>query len=105
MKIHSACLMCRTGVLLATLSICTPAVALDSDRDAPVAIDADTTDIDFRTGTRTVSGNVDITQGSMNIRSPAMKVSSVKSRTLTPMDSLTGTSSLLCPRWTHPSGC
>lgn len=45
-----------------------PALALDSDKNAPVAIIADTTSIDFRTGKRILTGNVDVTQGSMNIK-------------------------------------
>ena len=55
--------------LLATsllFSVC--AHALDSDKDAPIAIKADTTSIDFRTGKRILTGNVDVTQGSMNIK-------------------------------------
>ena len=60
--------MFRSLLLLTATLFSLSGQALDSDRNAPVAIDADTTDIDFRTGTRTVSGNVDITQGSMNIK-------------------------------------
>lgn len=60
--------MLRLSLLLTAALFSAAGQALDSDRNAPVAIDADTTDIDFRTGTRTVSGNVDITQGSMNIK-------------------------------------
>ena len=41
--------------------------ALDSDKTAPVAADADTTSIDFRTGKRILTGNVVVTQGSMSI--------------------------------------
>jgi lipopolysaccharide export system protein LptA len=44
------------------------AIALDSDKNAPIAIDADTTSIDFKTGKRILKGNVDITQGTMNIK-------------------------------------
>jgi len=54
------------GLLL--LPVATPAPALDSDSDAPVAIEADVTEIDFRTGMRTLSGNVIVTQGSMYIK-------------------------------------
>lgn len=42
-------------------------MALDSDKNAPIAIQADSTDIDFRTGTRTLIGNVVIDQGTMHI--------------------------------------
>lgn len=44
------------------------ALALDSDKNAPVTINADTTSIDFRTGQRVLTGNVEITQGTLNIR-------------------------------------
>lgn len=44
------------------------AQALDSDKNAPVTINADTTSIDFRTGQRVLTGNVEITQGTLNIR-------------------------------------
>jgi len=44
------------------------AIALESDKNAPVAIDADNTSIDFRTGKRVLTGNVEITQGTMNIK-------------------------------------
>jgi lipopolysaccharide export system protein LptA len=42
--------------------------ALDSDKNAPVTINADTTNIDFRTGKRTLTGNVEITQGTLVIK-------------------------------------
>ena len=42
-------------------------MALDSDKEAPIAIQADSTDIDFRSGTRTLTGNVIIDQGTMHI--------------------------------------
>ena len=44
------------------------AQALDSDKNAPVTINADTTSIDFRTGKRVLTGNVDISQGTLNIK-------------------------------------
>jgi lipopolysaccharide export system protein LptA len=44
------------------------AQALDSDKNAPVTINADTTSIDFRTGKRVLTGNVEITQGTLNIK-------------------------------------
>lgn len=44
------------------------AIALDNDKNAPVTIDADTTSIDFRTGQRVLTGNVEITQGTLNIK-------------------------------------
>lgn len=53
---------------LAGLLFSNHAIALDSDKNAPIAIDADTTSIDFRTGQRVLTGNVDITQGTLNIK-------------------------------------
>lgn len=45
-----------------------PAMSLDSDKNAPVAIDADSTSIDFKTGKRILTGNVIVNQGSLNIK-------------------------------------
>jgi len=53
---------------LAGLFFSSHAIALDSDKNAPVTIDADTTSIDFRTGKRVLTGNVEISQGTLNIR-------------------------------------
>jgi lipopolysaccharide export system protein LptA len=55
--------------LLGLLLILTSGLAypLDSDKNAPVAIKADTTSIDFRTGQRVLTGNVVIDQGSLQI--------------------------------------
>ena len=57
-----------TSLSIAGILFSSPVLALDSDKDAPVTINADTTDINFRTGKRVLSGNVDITQGTLNIR-------------------------------------
>jgi len=57
-----------TSLAIAGILFSSTALALDSDKDAPVTINADTTKIDFRTGKRVLSGNVDITQGTLNIR-------------------------------------
>lgn len=53
---------------LAGLLFSSHAIALDKDKNAPVAIDADTTSIDFRTGQRVLTGNVEVTQGTLNIK-------------------------------------
>ena len=55
-------------LFVASLFFSSQAVALDSDKNAPVTINADTTDIDFRTGKRVLTGNVDISQGTLNIK-------------------------------------
>ena len=57
-----------SGLVIAGLLFSGPVVALDSDKDAPVSINADTTDIDFRTGKRVLTGNVDVSQGTLNIK-------------------------------------
>jgi lipopolysaccharide export system protein LptA len=56
------------GISLCCLAYSSQAIALDSDKNAPVTINAETTNIDFRTGKRTLTGNVDISQGTMNIK-------------------------------------
>ncbi len=53
---------------LAGLLFSSHAIALDKDKNAPVTIDADTTSINFRTGQRVLTGNVEITQGTLNIK-------------------------------------
>ena len=52
--------------LALTLSL--PAWALKSDRDQPADIEADNTEIDFRTGVRTLTGNVLIVQGTLRLK-------------------------------------
>ncbi len=62
----------RTRVILclglAGLLFSSLAIALDSDKNAPIAIDSDNTSIDFRTGKRVLTGNVEITQGTLNVK-------------------------------------
>jgi len=55
-------------LVLTGLWFSSTANALDSDKNAPVTINADTTNIDFRTGKRTLTGNVEITQGTLVIK-------------------------------------
>ena len=50
------------------LSVSTQSLALKSDRDQPANIEADNTEIDFKTGIRTLTGNVLIVQGSLRIK-------------------------------------
>ena len=57
-----------SGLIIPGLLFSSFAIALDSDKNAPVTINADTTDIDFRTGKRVLTGNVDISQGTLNIK-------------------------------------
>ena len=53
---------------LAGLLFSSHTIALDKDKSAPVTIDADTTSIDFRTGQRVLTGKVEVTQGTLNIK-------------------------------------
>lgn len=57
-----------SGFIIASMLFSSLAIALDSDKTAPVTINADTTDIDFRTGKRVLTGNVDVSQGTLNIK-------------------------------------
>ena len=57
-----------SGFIIAGMLFSSLAIALDSDKTAPVTINADTTDIDFRTGKRVLTGNVDVSQGTLNIK-------------------------------------
>ena len=56
------------ALILGGLLFFSNAQALDSDKNAPVTINAETTSIDFRTGERVLTGSVEITQGTLNIR-------------------------------------
>lgn len=67
MSLYSRTLL-NSSLVLAGLLFSSIAVALDKDKTAPVTINADTTNIDFRTGKRILTGNVDITQGTLNIK-------------------------------------
>ncbi|WP_457676709.1 lipopolysaccharide transport periplasmic protein LptA [Thiolapillus sp.] len=56
-------------ILLALLLALSPALmALPSDKDAPVEIEADSADIDGKTNTTTYRGKVRISQGSMELQ-------------------------------------
>ena len=67
MSLYSRTLL-KSSLVIAVLLFSSIAVALDKDKSAPVTINADTTNIDFRTGKRVLTGNVDITQGTLNIK-------------------------------------
>jgi len=63
LRIRAMLCMGLAGLLVSSL-----AVALDSDKNAPIAIDSDSTSIDFRTGKRVLTGNVEVSQGTLNIK-------------------------------------
>jgi len=60
--------ICVRIVVLVVVVLGTPTVfALKGDKNQPAVIDADSTEFDFRTGTRTWIGNVKVRQGTMRI--------------------------------------
>jgi lipopolysaccharide export system protein LptA len=63
LRIRAMLCLALAGIFFSSL-----AVALDSDKNAPIAIDSDNTSIDFRTGKRVLTGNVEVTQGTLNIK-------------------------------------
>jgi len=70
-SLHTAARL-MLGILLCTAF--TTAHALKTDKDQPATIDADNIDMDFKTGKRTYSGNVSITQGSMRLKASKIVV-------------------------------
>ncbi len=54
--------------LIVILSYSTQAIALSSDRDQPAQIQADDTEINFKTGVRTLTNNVLIVQGTLRVK-------------------------------------
>lgn len=54
--------------MTSAVSISTPVLALSSDRDQPAQIEADDTEIDFRTGVRTLTNNVLVVQGTLRVK-------------------------------------
>ncbi len=66
-----------TSALLLTLLctlLSTPALAKTDDRSKPININADTSEYDERAGTQVLSGNVEISQGSMVIKADRIVV-------------------------------
>ena len=59
---------------LACLMTIAPAQALESDRDQPAVIDADSVDIDFGSGKRTYNGNVKLVQGTLRLTADVVEV-------------------------------
>jgi lipopolysaccharide export system protein LptA len=59
---------------LAALGTTVPAVALKSDRDQPIVVDADESELDFQTGLRIYRGNVSVRQGTMLIRGDKLEL-------------------------------
>ncbi len=63
------------AVLLLPLA---PAQALESDKDQPISIEADSVDLDDRKGQSIYQGNVELSQGSIRIRADRITVSQRK---------------------------
>jgi len=61
-------------MVLAALGTTGPAFALKSDRDQPVVVDADESELDFQTGLRIYRGNVSVRQGSLLIRGDKLEL-------------------------------
>jgi len=61
-------------MVLAALGTATPAVALKTDRDQPIVVDADESELDFQTGLRIYRGNVSVRQGTMLIRGDKLEL-------------------------------
>jgi lipopolysaccharide export system protein LptA len=54
--------------LVLTLAISNDALALSTDREKPAQIEADETEIDFKTGTRILTNNVIVIQGTLRLK-------------------------------------
>ena len=55
------------NTLLLLLALPIPATALESDKDQPVYIEADSVEMDDRSGISTYSGNVELNQGTIHM--------------------------------------
>lgn len=65
---------------LAAFLFTTPAMALRSDRDQPINIVADTSEVDAKTGYTRITGGVVITQGSLVVNADEARVFVVEGR-------------------------
>lgn len=65
------------GLLLCLLCFCLPATALESDRQQPLEVNANSTDGTLGDGVTTLRGNVDIRQGTLHITADEAEVSKV----------------------------
>ena len=63
-----------SGVLLVSLLLSMPALALRSDREQPINIVADTSEVDAKTGYTRITGGVVITQGSLLVNADEARV-------------------------------
>jgi len=77
MKFHEQLLL-MAG--LAWLALATPALALETDRQQPLEVNADTTDGTLGDGMATLKGNVEIHQGSLLISADIAQVEKVEGK-------------------------
>ena len=61
-------------ILLTALLLASPAIALDSDRQQPLKIAADSGVLDEKAGTATYTGNVVLTQGTLKINAEKLHI-------------------------------
>lgn len=62
-------IICKSVAIASIVVMHHSASALDSDKDQPVSINADSVDYNFATGSRTYEGNVVLIQGSLKVES------------------------------------
>ena len=77
MKLHKRILLMTASLLLAMPGLL---LALESDRQQPLEVNADSTDGSLGDGIATLKGNVEIRQGTMLIRSDIAEVEKVDGR-------------------------
>ena len=73
--------MFRVNLLLALLLVGPPTQALESDREQPIELVADSVDIDETKGVSIYKGDVDLRQGSMHLRADIVTVYQVDRKT------------------------
>lgn len=66
--------MWRINIFLFSLLLCLLATPVLADKKAPIHIEADTVELDEKTGTSTYSGNVKLTQANLSIKADNISV-------------------------------
>lgn len=61
--------------LIIGLTHSTPSLSLSTDRDQPAQIEADDTEVDFKTGVRTLTNNVLVVQGTLRVKADKLVAS------------------------------
>lgn len=73
-------LLLATTLSFSALGLSTPALSLQSDRNQPITIDANTAERDELAGTTTYAGNVEMAQGSMRINADKIVIYNTKDK-------------------------